>query len=69
MRKPPANSRKKWTTEEINLLRQFAGLNTTWAIGVKLYRSEQAVRSKACRLGISLKDRTQALEPSPKKKT
>jgi len=49
------NTGAPWTTEDIKLLRQLAKENTpTRVIGLKLGRTEAAIRTKAAELGISL---------------
>lgn len=56
MPKYTRNSGKKWTSSDKRKLRRLAGENTpTRVIGLKLGRTENAVRSKASELGISLK--------------
>ncbi len=50
------NKNKDWSAGEVRTLRQLARQNTpTRVIGLKLGRSEIAVRGKAQREGISLK--------------
>lgn len=46
---------KPWTVKEVDALYKFAHLGTH-ELALRLKRSEAAVRSKACRLGISLVD-------------
>ena len=49
------NSRKRWTPAQEKQLEKLAGGNTpTRVIGLKLGRSEDAVRSKAAELRVSL---------------
>jgi hypothetical protein len=49
------NSGKPWQPSEIGMLRNLAGQNTpTRVIGLKLGRTEAAVRTKASQQGISL---------------
>jgi hypothetical protein len=50
------NKNKNWSTGDLRALRRLARQNTpTRVIGLKLGRSEIAVRGKAQRAGISLK--------------
>ena len=50
------NSNQRWNHQEETALQQLANGNTpTRVIGLKLGRSENAVRSKASELGVSLK--------------
>ena len=50
------NSGKEWTSKEVTDLRSLANQNTpTRVIGLKLGRTEAAVRTKAGDKGISLK--------------
>jgi hypothetical protein len=59
--KSTRNSGNPWTQEEVKELRQLAKGNTpTRVIGLKLGRTENAVRSKASAKGISLKPTTQS---------
>jgi hypothetical protein len=61
MTKKPANSGKPWTKQEIKGLAELAKKNTpTRIIGLKLERSEDAVRSKASEEDISLKPTNQS---------
>lgn len=54
--KSPSNAGNPWTGQDEARLRQLADENTpTRVIGLKLGRSEDAVRSHAAELGISLK--------------
>ena len=56
MAKQPENHGKAWTTEQENQLKKLSKENTpTRIIGLKLGRTEDAVRGKASDLGISLK--------------
>jgi hypothetical protein len=56
MAKQPTNHGKEWTPEDVSKLRELAKANTpTRVIGIKLGRSEVAVRSKANEENISLK--------------
>jgi|GEM_PF-246405 len=55
------NSGKPWTKSEINQLRELAKANTpTRVIGLKLGRTEDAIRSKAGSVKVSLKPTKQA---------
>ena len=50
------NTGKPWSADEIRKLRELARANTpTRVIGLKLGRTEDAVKSKAASQGISLK--------------
>lgn len=61
MAKPPANHGKQWTPAEVAQLKQLAEENTpTRVIGLKLGRSEDAVRGKAGEQHISLKPTNQS---------
>ncbi len=54
------NTGKRWTPTQVKQLRQLAGQNTpTRVIGLKLGRTENAVRTKASEKGVSLKSRNQ----------
>jgi hypothetical protein len=56
MSKSTRNARTHWTTTDIRQLRQYARGNTpTRVIGLKLGRSEAAVRAKAATENVSLK--------------
>ena len=56
MAKYNRNSGKEWTQNEVNNLRKLANENTpTRVIGLKLGRTENAVRNKASEKNISLK--------------
>jgi hypothetical protein len=55
------NTGKRWTTTQVRQLRQLARQNTpTRVIGLKLGRTENAVRTKASENGVSLKSRNQS---------
>lgn len=57
----PSNHGKQWTSGNNRTLRQLANQNTpTRVMGLKLGRTEQAVRSQASDLGISLKPTNQS---------
>jgi len=50
------NSGKSWSKTDLSTLQKLATQNTpTRVIGIKLGRSEQAIRSKAHDEGVSLK--------------
>ncbi len=60
MAKKPANHGKPWNNQQINQLQKLADQNTpTRVIGLKLGRSEDAVRSMASQENISLKPTNQ----------
>ncbi len=55
------NSNKPWTPTDVRQLRQLATENTpTRVIGLKLGRTEGAIRSKASEEGVSLKPTNQS---------
>ncbi len=55
MAKYNRNSGKPWTVADVQQLRQLANMNTpTRVIGLKLGRTESAVRAKAQDVGVSL---------------
>lgn len=57
----PSRSGKEWTPAEDHRLRELADGNTpTRVIGLKLDRTEDAVRSHASELGLSLKPTNQS---------
>ena len=59
--KSTRNSGNPWTREDVKELRQLAKQNTpTRVIGLKLGRTETAVRSKASAEGVSLKPTNQS---------
>jgi len=61
MSKSTRNSGKEWNRQDVTSLRQLVRENTpTGVIGLKLGRTETAVRSKASELGISLKPTNQS---------
>lgn len=61
MAKKPANQGKPWDNQQISQLQKLAGQNTpTRVIGLKLGRSEDAVRSMASQQNISLKPTNQS---------
>lgn len=68
MAKKPANHGKEWTPAQEKQLRELAEQNTpTRVIGLKLGRTEGAVRSKAAEEGISLKPVNQSPYGTQKK--
>lgn len=55
------NAGEQWTRADQSRLRELAAANTpTRVIGLKLGRSENAVRAKASELGVSLKPTNQS---------
>ena len=61
MAKYNRNTGKQWQSSEISKIRELAKQNTpTRVIGLKLGRTEDAVRSKASEKGISLKPTNQS---------
>jgi hypothetical protein len=61
MAKYNRNSGNAWTVQEVQQLRQLAAENTpTRVIGLKLGRTEDAVRTRATEANISLKPTNQA---------
>ena len=68
-KKQPENHRKAWDEKEKVELKKLADENTpTRVIGLKLGRSEDSVRSKASKEGISLKPTNQSPYNRRKKK-
>jgi hypothetical protein len=66
--KSSTNTGKRWTATQVKQLRQLASQNTpTRVIGLKLGRTENAVRTKASEKGVSLKSRNQSSVYRPKK--
>lgn len=64
----PKNQGERWTPAQDKQLRDLAKGNTpTRVIGVKLGRSEDAVRSRASAKGVSLKPTNQSPYGSKKK--
>ena len=56
--KTNSNTGKPWTATQVRKLRKLASQNTpTRVIGLKLGRTENAVRTKASEKGVSLKSR------------
>jgi len=61
MAKNPQRSGQRWSPAETSLLKQLAKQNTpTRVAALKLGRSEDSVRSKAQKLGVSLKPTNQS---------
>jgi hypothetical protein len=61
MAKYNRNSGKSWTRSDVSQLRSLTKQNTpTRVIGLKLGRTEHAVRTKASEAGISLKPANQS---------
>ena len=61
MAKQPANHGKTWSDKEVGQLKKLADQNTpTRVVGLKLGRTEDAVRSKASEEHISLKPTNQS---------
>ncbi len=61
MAKYNRNSGKEWTSGEVKQVKDLAKQNTpTRVIGLKLGRTEDAVRSRASQEGISLKPTNQS---------
>lgn len=61
MTKSTRNNGKPWTSADKSMLRRLARENTpTRVIGLKLGRTEDAVRSKASELALSLKPTNQS---------
>lgn len=61
MAKTPANHGKPWTSADVSHLKQLAKQNTpTRVIGLKMGRTEDAVRAKASENDVSLKPTNQS---------
>lgn len=61
MSKSTSNSGKRWTPEDVSSLRKLAAQNTpSRVIGLKLKRTEDAVRTKASEDRLSLKPTNQS---------
>ena len=61
MTKGTRNVGKIWTKDDVSQLRKLAKQNTpSRIIGLKLGRSQDAVRTKACEKGISLRPTNQS---------
>jgi len=61
MAKPPSNHGKQWTPADVKQLKQLAKENTpTRVIGLKMGRTEDAVRAKAGENDVSLKPTNQS---------
>ena len=68
MAKKPGNAKKQWTPAEVQQFKQLAKQNTpTRVMGIKLERTEDAIRSKAQAEGISLKPTNQSPYGTKKK--
>jgi len=61
MAKSTARTGKRWSRDEVRRLGELADQNTpTRVIGLKLQRTEDAIRSKASGAGVSLKPTNQS---------
>ena len=61
MPKSTPKNNTRWTSSDVNQLKSLAQQNTpTRIIGLKLQRTEDAVRSKAYSEGVSLKPTNQS---------
>jgi hypothetical protein len=61
MAKQPSNHGKPWSREDVQQLRKLADGNTpTRVVGLKLGRTEDAVRGKSSELDLSLKPTNQS---------
>ena len=61
MAKYTRNSGKEWTRSDVSQIKTLAAQNTaTRVIGLKLGRTENAVRSEASKVGVSLKPTNQS---------
>lgn len=61
MTKKPENHGKPWTVKQVQQLKKLADQNTpTRVIGLKLERTEDAIRSKASEEDLSLKPTNQS---------
>ncbi len=61
MAKAPVNHGKQWTPDDVKQLKQLAKENTpTRVIGMKMGRTEDAVRAKAGENDLSLKPTNQS---------
>ena len=61
MAKSPVNYGKQWTSADVSQLKQLAKHNTpTRVIGIKMGRTEDAVRNKASESDVSLKPTNQS---------
>lgn len=68
MSKSTRNTGKQWTPQDEKQLRELAKDNTpTRVIGLKLGRTEDAIRSKAADEGVSLKPTNQSPYGTQKK--
>lgn len=65
----PANHNKPWTSaDDAQLRREAAGNTPTRVIGLHMQRTEDAVRSHAAEIGVSLKPVNQSPYGTQKKK-
>ncbi len=61
MPKYTRNSGKEWSSGDVKQLKKLADQNTpTRVIGLKLGRTEDAVRNRASQVGVSLKPTNQS---------
>lgn len=61
MAKTPSNHGKQWSPADVSQLKQLAKQNTpTRVIGLKMGRTEDAVRAKASEADVSLKPTNQS---------
>ena len=61
MAKTPSNHGKRWSSQDVQQLKQLAQGNTpTRVIGIKTGRTPEAVATKASEAGISLKPTNQS---------
>ncbi len=68
MAKEPRQHRSEWTSQQKSELKKLAAGNTpTRVIGLKLQRTEAAVRTQATKQGVSLRPPNQAPYGSKKK--
>lgn len=68
MAKTPANSGKPWTAaQDAQLRKEAAGNTPTRVIGLHLGRSEDAIRSRASEIDVSLKPTNQSPYGTKKK--
>jgi hypothetical protein len=68
MTKKPGNHGTEWTSAQVAALKQLAKQNTpTPVIGIKLKRTEDAIRAKASSESISLKPTNQSPYGTSKK--
>jgi ABC-type Zn uptake system ZnuABC Zn-binding protein ZnuA len=61
MAKTPSNHGKQWSPADVSQLKQLVKQNTpTRVIGLKMGRTEDAVRAKASETDVSLKPKNQS---------